>query len=76
MTEASILRSEFEEFKTSILKRIDELEARLPKAEETAKVKAEETAKVKAEEVVKPKTTKKSQKDIVVEAKDGDIVAS
>lgn len=68
MTEASILRSEFEEFKTSILKRIDELEARLPKAEETVKVKAEET--------VKPKTTKKSQKDIVVEAKDGDIVAS
>ena len=68
MTEASILRSEFEEFKTSILKRIDELEARLPKAEETVKVKAEE--------VVKPKTTKKSQKDIVVEAKDGDIVAS
>ena len=60
MTEASILRSEFEEFKTSILKKIDELEARLPKAEE----------------VVKPKTTKKSQKDIVVEAKDGDIVAS
>lgn len=60
MTEASILRSEFEEFKTSILKKIDELEARLPKAEETAK----------------PKTTKKSQKDIVVEAKDGDIVAS
>ena len=76
MTEASILRSEFEEFKTSILKRIDELEARLPKAEETVKVKAEETVKVKAEEVVKPKTTKKSQKDIVVEAKDGDIVAS
>ena len=68
MTEASILRSEFEEFKASILKRIDELEARLPKAEETVKVKAEE--------VVKPKTTKKSQKDIVVEAKDGDIVAS
>lgn len=68
MTEASILRSEFEEFKTSILKKIDELESRLPKAEKTAEVKAEET--------VKPKTTKKSQKDIVVEAKDGDIVAS
>ena len=59
MTEASILRSEFEEFKESILKKIDELEARLPKVEKTAKLEAEETAK--------PKTTKKSQKDIVVE---------
>ena len=68
MTEASILRSEFEEFKESILKKIDELESRLPKVEKTAKVEAEDAAK--------SKTPKKSQKDIVVEAKDGDIVAS